>query len=121
MAKRLGTILLEMEYVTKSQLEEALRKQADGKEWIGQSMVSQGMLSLEDVSSIIAFQQSDKGKGKLFGVCAVGMGMITEEQRLNIMKYQDFCRGILGDVLADLGHLTDLQRNEAVRLQFLQL
>lgn len=121
MAERIGAILLELGYINEEQLEEALQKQSDGKEWIGQSMVSRGMLSLDQVSSIIHFQQSSKGKGKLFGVCAVGMGMITEEQRLVIMKYQDFCRGILGDILADMNYLTYEQRDEAIRQQFLRL
>ncbi len=121
MADKFGEILQKLEYITDEQLQEALNKQAEGADWIGQSMQRQGMLSMEQLSQIITFQQSSKGKGKVFGVCAVGLGIITEKQRSDMFHYQLLTRGLIGEILSDLGYLSDEQRDKVIKLQFGQL
>jgi hypothetical protein len=121
MTDKFGDILRKSGYITDDQLQEALKIQAEGAEWIGQSMMRKKMISMEQLSEIITFQQSEIGKGKVFGVCAVGLGIITEKQRNDMFNYQMLTRGLIGEILANLGYLTDEQRDKAIKLQFSQM
>ena len=113
-----GETLLKLGFITQEQLEEALTMQKQGHAEMGRVMQHLKLLTFEQIEEILAFQRSESGRNKPFGVCAVMMGIITEKHRAIAINFQFTSRGVLGDILIELGYLTEEQREEANKQQF---
>ncbi|HEB84932.1 MAG TPA: hypothetical protein ENI92_08040 [Bacteroidetes bacterium] len=119
MPAKFGELVVEMELVTEEQLEEALTLQKMGRARLGQIMVHERLLTESQVEEVLTFQKSEKGAGRKFGECAVEMGLINEAQLADAVRYQTTSKGVLGDILIDLGYLTEEQRDEVIREQLM--
>lgn len=108
-----GQIVLEMGLIDENQLKQAIELQRKGRMRIGDVMVQLLILRPEQVDKVLQYQKK-VGDGKQFGVCAVKMGLINEEQRILASKFQNEHSGILGDMLVDLGFLSEEQRQNVV-------
>jgi glycosyltransferase XagB len=120
MAKTLfGEILIRMGYLTQDHLDIALKRQNEKCDLMGSTMLKLEMITEQQIDQILEFQKTDIGSGKLFGVCAVIMEIITEKQRKNAIKYQTTSRTVLGDILVELGYLSEKHRDAALKQQFI--
>ncbi|MDP8228495.1 MAG: hypothetical protein P9M15_03485 [Candidatus Electryoneaceae bacterium] len=118
MRTKLGQTLLKMGFVTQEQLDEALTMQKQGHVEMGQVLKYLGLLNSEQIEQILEFQKTDPSDDKTFGVCAVRLGLITDKHRAIAKIFQFTSRRILGDILIQLGYLTEEQREEALKRQF---
>ncbi len=118
MPAKFGEIVVDMEFVTEEQLEEAIALQKNGRAKLGQIMVNLRMVTEEEVDKVLDFQKQDVNQGKRFGECALELGLITGIKLAEAVKYQTTSKGVLGDILIDLGYLTTAQRDEVIKEQF---
>ena len=114
-----GDIVVDMGYITRTQLEEAVEIQKKGRAKLGQVMINLRMLNQNQVAQVLDYQQSEKGSGKLFGNCAVELSFVSTSDLAEAVHYQITSKGILGDILINLGYLTKEQRDEVIRQQLL--
>ncbi|MFC2150126.1 hypothetical protein ACFLQV_01355 [Calditrichota bacterium] len=112
-----GEVVIEMGFITEQQLAEAMEQQKQGRAKLGQIMHRMGKLDSNHIDEIFTYQQSEAGKDKRFGDCAVAMGLITQEDLDEAVNYQTTSKGVLGDVLIELGFLTQEQRDAAIKAQ----
>lgn len=117
MANRFGEIVVDLGFVTPAQIQEAIELQKSGRAKLGQIMIKLKMLSENQVDEILSFQVSDKGMGKRFGDCALELNFITGGKLAEAVRYQTTSKGVFGDILVELGYLTEVQRDEAVKRQ----
>ncbi|HHE46348.1 MAG TPA: hypothetical protein ENL08_01420 [Bacteroidetes bacterium] len=117
MALLFGEIILKLGYVTTEQLKEAIEIQKIGRAMVGQVLRNLNMLTDSQVDEILAYQRTPKGKGKMFGDCAVELGLVSFMDLAEAIRYQITSRGFLGDILVRLGYITPEQRDEAIRRQ----
>ncbi len=115
MSQKFGEIVVELGFVTADQLHKAISMQKNSRAKLGEIMTQLLILTPEQVKDILKYQGSDKNPGDRFGVCAVKMGLASEELRAKAVKYQSAGQGILGELLVDLGFLTEEQKNRIVQ------
>ncbi len=121
MTARFGEIVVDLGYISDEQLKEAIELQGRGRAKLGQIMVQLRMITEYQVDKIIEFQGSDNGKGKRFGECALELGISDGPTLAEAVKYQTKSKGVLGDILVELGYLTQEQRDEVIRTQLRSL
>jgi len=119
MATKFGELVVDLGYVTQEQLDEAIYMQKKGRAKLGQVMKILRLLIDLQVVQVLECQKNAGAVGKLFGDCAVELGLVTEKQRDEAVRYQTGSKGVLGDMLVQLGFLTTDQRNEVIRQQML--
>jgi hypothetical protein len=112
-----GEIVVDIGYVTHEQLQEAVEFQKKGRARLGQVMVHLRILSQEQVEKALAHQKSEHGAGKVFGNCALELGLISAGDLSEAVRYQTTSKGVLGDILIHLGYLTREQRDEVIKEQ----
>ena len=115
MEKKFGEIVLELGFVTSEQLHIAMKMQNNSRAKLGEIMTQLLILTPDQVKDVLKYQGMQNNRGDRFGVCAVKMGLTTEELREKAVKYQSTGQGILGELLVDLGFLTDEQKNRIVQ------
>ncbi len=112
-----GELVVDMGFVAEEQLEEAIALQKKGRAKLGQLMNHMRLLTTAQVDEVLAYQNSEAGKGKRFGECALEMGLINQDKLDEAVRYQTTSKGVLGDLLIELGYLTHQQRTEVIRAQ----
>jgi len=112
-----GEIVVDMGYVTSAQIQEAVEFQKKGRAKLGQVMVHMRLLNQEQVENVLAYQKLDKGAGKVFGICVLELGLISDRDLTEAVRYQTTSKGVLGDILIHLGYLTREQRDEVIKQQ----
>jgi uncharacterized protein (DUF433 family) len=117
MAAKFGEIVVDLGYITQEQLDEALELQQKGRAKLGRVMVNLMMLNRSQVDDILKYQSSPEHKGKKFGECALEMKLIDIKQLDEAVRYQTTSKGVLGDILIDIGYLTIEQRDEVILKQ----
>jgi hypothetical protein len=115
MSQKFGEIVVELGFITKDQLHTAMKMQKNSRVKLGEIMTQLLILTPYQVKDVLKYQGGDKNQGDRFGVCAVKMGLVTEESREKAVKYQNTGQGILGELLVDLGFLTEEQKNRIVQ------
>ena len=60
--KKLGEILVENSYISKSQLEQALEQQRENSELLGQILISLGYITEDELKEALDLQQSEVAK-----------------------------------------------------------
>ncbi|MDP8241233.1 MAG: hypothetical protein P9X24_19265 [Candidatus Hatepunaea meridiana] len=114
-----GELVVDLGFITDEQLGEAVQMQKKGRAKLGQIMKQLMLINDDQVKATLAFQGSEKGKGKVFGDCAIELRIVDEKQRLEAVRYQTTSKGVLGDLLIELGFLTKDQRDEVTKQQFM--
>ena len=107
--RHFGDIVVELGFITQEQLEQALDLQRMGSTRIGRIMVNLGMIDGENLREILSYQ-ADSVDDLKFGVCAVLMGKVTEDQRMEAVQRQRVTQGVLGEILVSMGFMTDDQK-----------
>ena len=120
MPTKFGDLVIEFGYITTEQLKHAMEVQKKGKIPLGFIMKRQGTLTDSQVDHILEHQKSEEGKGKVFGKCAVILGLIIEDDLITALKYQEESPGVLGEILIKLGFMTNDQRDEILQDQLLR-
>lgn len=103
MPRFFGQYLLEKGVLSREQLLEALARQRNKVEKIGELAVKRGYLKQEDVEKIHKEQQHTD---LFFGQLAVKMGLLTEAQVYELLNIQRSNHVFLGEVIAELGYLS---------------
>lgn len=119
MATKFGELVVDLGYVTQEQLNEAIYMQKKGRAKLGQVMKILRILTDLQIDHVLDSQKKIGTLVKRFGDCAVELGIITEEQRQEAVRYQTNSKGVLGDMLITMGYLTRDQRDEVIRQQML--
>ncbi|WP_136526864.1 Ig-like domain-containing protein [Geomonas ferrireducens] len=117
--RALGQILLDGKFVSKRDLDRALREQKTTHELLGGVLVRMGVLRPEDVAAPLSIQQHlnqiedavklAAGDRQLLGALLVKSGRITEQQLDEAISEQKRSGERLGEVFMRLGMLTELQ------------
>ena len=118
MAALFGETVVEMGFITIEQLNGVIELQKKGRAKLGQVMKNQRLLTDEQVERILNYQLEEKGLGKMFGDCAVEFGFITENQVMEALRYQKTSKGVLGEMLINMGYITVDQRDQVIKAQF---
>ncbi len=117
--RALGQILLDGKFVSKRDLDRALREQKTTHELLGGVLVRMGVLRPEDVAAPLSIQQHlnqiedavklAAGDRQLLGALLVKSGRITAQQLDEAIAEQKRSGERLGEVFMRLGMLTELQ------------
>jgi CheY-specific phosphatase CheX len=102
MAKFFGQYLLEKGVLSREQLLEALTKQREKVQKIGELAVRKGYLKPIDVETI---QREQQKRDLYFGEAAVRLNLLTETQVKELLNIQKANHVYLGDVIVDLKFL----------------
>ena len=119
MAALFGEMVVEMGFITEDQLNEVIELQKQGRAKLGQVMKNHRLLTDEQIERVLNYQLEDKGLGKMFGDCAVELGFITENQVIEVLRYQKSSKGVLGNMLIEKGYITADQRDQVIKAQFM--
>lgn len=104
--RKLGEILLSQGLITEEQLEKAFRTQAVTGQTLASTLISSGVISLEDLSSILGEQVQVDSK-KRIGDILIEQGVITQEQLFEALKQQRTTGKKVGEMLVELGYITE--------------
>ncbi len=103
MAKFFGQYLLEKGILTREQLLEALTKQREKVEKIGELAVRKGYLKPRDIEAI---QREQQKSDLYFGEAAVKLNLLTEDQVRELLNIQRSNHVYLGEIIVDLKFLS---------------
>ncbi len=98
---RIGESLLKLGYISKKQLEIALKIQEKSNKLIGNILVENGFISEQQLAEYITNRQFSK-----IGEYLIYVKAITSEQLKKAIKYQEMNGGRLGNILVLLGFTT---------------
>lgn len=122
---RLGKILLDGEFVSAEQLEQALKKQT--KRLLGQVLISMGALKPIELKAALALQSQlvlardpakvATGPRQKLGELLIQARCITREQLDLALLKQTMTSGKLGEILVKWGLLTETRLNAALAFQ----
>jgi len=112
MKPQFGKIALKLGYINETQMNEALDIQQKSQEGIGMILVHMNAITPGQVKQVIEKQRSQTVNQKLWGECALDLGFVTREDLENAVKLQRNSSEVLGQILVDLGYMTDIQREE---------
>lgn len=117
----LGHWLLKVGTITEQQLEEALRIQARGRQFLGELLVALGLCSQEQVARALSTQEtlrldaaSEEAK---LGMLLVRQGKIDFSHLDDALSLQEQARRPLGQILAEMGACSPADVEAAVQLQ----
>jgi len=110
---RLGRILLDIGWVSESDLQRALGAQAPALK-LGDVLVEMGLLTQRQVEAALATQ---RGLGARLGEILVRKGWLSRGQLARALKVQAEMRRRLGEILVAIGALTRRQLDYALRIQ----
>lgn len=99
-----GKYLVDRGLLTEAQLLAALEMQSSARPSIGRLAFELDLLDLDQVLEVIAAQDASGGKLR-FAAQAVDLGMITNDQRLQLLAAQEEARIPLGQTLVTMGIL----------------
>ena len=112
-----GELVIDLGFVTEEQLKEVTEMQKRGRAKLGQIMKQLRLINADHVDEILKAQ--NESDGKRFGDCAIELRIVTEKQCADAVRYQTSSKGVLGDMLIQLGYLTRDQRDEVIKQQLL--
>ncbi|MBL7197269.1 MAG: hypothetical protein ISS47_04165 [Candidatus Omnitrophica bacterium] len=112
-SKKLGEILIEGNLVSEQQLLAALSMQEDSRKALGEILVEQGYISKEKLEAALAKQY-----GSRLGEILINAKVINFDQLQQALNIQKTGLHALGDVLIELGHVTEEDLIEAQSQQY---
>ena len=113
---RFGEILLDEGLVSEEQLKHALGYQTNAKLRVGEIMLKLGTLKSHHIEDILT-HQSEKEPVMKFGEIAIKLKLAESEHIDAAVKYQRTSKGMLGDILVELGYLTEENRIKITEMQ----
>ena len=102
--RRFGDLILEEGLVTQEQLQSAIEIQSHSRLRVGEIMLKHGVLRDHHVHQILEHQK-DTTQQERFGEIALKLAIINHQQLAEAIYYQRTSKGLLGDILVELGHL----------------
>lgn len=114
--KKLGDYLMESQIVTQEQLDKALDVQKTTKKKLGDTLVDLGYLTVSQMSTLLTQQIKSKTgtQRKRLGDILIETKIITQEQLNQALQTQKEKKGKLGQILIDLGFVTKDQITEGI-------
>ena len=94
-----STYLLDNEFVTAEELENALREQQTLRPTLGGLAMERGWVSRKDIFKILMNQNETSQKGKRFGDVAVGLDLLTDLQVAELVIAQNNPSNFIGEIL----------------------
>ena len=105
---RFGRFLLEMEFITKEQLVEALSRQLFQQTPLGRLAVETQRITMPQLFDILKYQNNESNAGQ-FGQIAVKLGFLSKTDLEELLWLQTRTRKRVGEILVDLVALTEDQ------------
>jgi len=94
-----STYLLDNEFVTAEELENALREQQTLRPTLGGLAMERGWVSRKDIFKILMNQNETSQKGKRFRDVAVGLDLLTDLQVAELVLAQNNPSNFIGEIL----------------------
>ena len=94
-----STYLLDNEFVTAEELENALREQQTLRPTLGGLAMERGWVSRKDIFKILMNQNETSQKAKRFGDVAVGLDLLTDLQVAELVLAQNNPSNFIGEIL----------------------
>jgi hypothetical protein len=101
-----STYLLDSEFVTAEELENALREQQTLRSTIGQLAMERGWVSRKDIFKILKSQKQTSQNIKRFGEVAVDLDLLTILQVDDLVLSQNHPSNFIGEILLSQGVLS---------------
>ena len=112
-SRKLGEILIESGLVTEQQLLAALSMQESNKKPLGEILIEQGYIPKEQLEAALARQY-----GSRLGEILINTKVINFEQLLNALNIQQRTVRSLGEILVELGHVSEEDLRNAQAKQY---
>ena len=94
-----STYLLDNEFVTAEELENALREQQTLRPTLGGLAMERGWVSRKDIFKILMNQNETSQKGQRVGAVAVGLDLLTDLQVAELVLAQNNPSNFIGEIL----------------------
>lgn len=110
-----GEYLIQLGFITKEDLSNALNIQVRERRSFGQLAVQHGFLERKGLFRILISKREVERKSKYFGSIAEELGLMTREQVDEVLKIQTYDRKLLGAILVSLGAISVSQLVKAIK------
>jgi cytochrome b subunit of formate dehydrogenase len=116
--RKLGDILVEANIISMTTLERSLIRQKETDRKLGEVMSDMGVVSQQEISVALSAQKSATPHvPKKFGEILVEAGLISKTTLMRALERQREIGKILGDVLEEMGVITQAEISEALAVQ----
>jgi pyruvate kinase len=110
----IGELLVKKSFVTLEQVQSALLIQSDKPHLrIGEILLSMGLITIEQLDTILSEHLSHQ----FIGALLLSQGFISQEQLANATAVQESSNRRFGEILLELGYVTDYQLNRLLNTQ----
>ena len=116
LSTKFGEILLEEHFVSRSQLEEAIKLQRDSKKFIGELMVDCHFITAEQRDSVLSHQKYKNCRDK-FGEMVLKDNLITPEELAELLRIQKHSRSLIGEILIALKFIDEKTKDKTLSIQ----
>lgn len=113
---KFGEILLEEQYISRQQLDDAIILQNDAKKFIGELMVDKDIITMEQRDEVLQSQKYKESRKK-FGELVLGQNLITSEQLDELLKIQKHSKSFLGEILMAMNAIDENTVDKALMIQ----
>ncbi len=114
--RRFGEILLDEGMISDNQLHEALSIQKHASLKVGEVMLQQGSIKPHHIEDVLIHQR-DIAPALRFGEIAIHLNLVDANKVAEAIRYQQTSKGMLGDILVELGYITEKQRIDIMAMQ----
>ena len=104
-------------YATEDQVDSALHYQERTDILVGKILVDLHRITSAESERIAEYLETEAGKGKRFSEAAVELDACTGKEVHDALEFQRSSKGLLGDLLIALGHITAAQRDEILEIE----
>lgn len=119
--KRFGDLVVEEGYATEEQVQKALAYQSQSEALLGRIMVDMGFITPEEKQQVFDFEKTPEGKNKKFGELCIELKLTTQDHVEKALAFQKKGKGFLGEIMIELGYLTEHQKENLLRKQLEQM
>jgi chemotaxis protein CheC len=116
LSKKFGEILLEKQFITQNQLDEAVKLQVSSKKFIGELMVEKDIITVEQRNSILTNQRYKDCK-KRFGELILEDNLIGPDQLDELLKIQKYAKNFIGEILVAMGVIDEQTKEQTLVIQ----
>jgi hypothetical protein len=114
--RKLGEILIQEGYASQEQLNKALAYQTLSENLLGRIMLDMHFITFDQKMRVLEYQKAHAGER--FGEIVLKLGFATRKQLEKAVWFQHSSKGFLGELLMELGIITQEQRDEILKIQF---
>lgn len=119
--KRFGDLVVEEGYATEEQVMKALAYQSQSEILLGRIMIDMGFITTEEKEKVFTYEKTPEGANKKFGEICVELNLTSRDHVEKALAFQKKGKGFLGEIMLELGYLTEQQKDNLLKKQLEQM